>query len=233
MNKRNYNIIIICILIIIILYYLFIDSFKLFTTLNQNGINNIYNLLQHIDCEFNKNNIPYIMIGGTLLGSVRHNGLIPWDTDGDLAVINKSFDEILTILKPLKKYNIEYYLNRYGGIIKVKYKNSKEIIDIFILEKTLSIDNEILYRFSFPYNKKYPNEYFTHNELFPLYPYKFGPLILNGPNLYINYLNRTYKNWNNIAEDWIDDYMIIKSSQNKDLNTPALPTDFMKKKCYI
>ena len=38
---------------------------------------------------FRKVNIPFVIIDGIVLGYVRHNGIIPWDTDVDLAVIQE------------------------------------------------------------------------------------------------------------------------------------------------
>ena len=43
-------------------------------------------------------NIPYYMVGGTMLGSIRHKGFIPWDDDMDFAVSRKDFERLLKIL---------------------------------------------------------------------------------------------------------------------------------------
>ncbi|WP_290724823.1 LicD family protein [Fibrobacter sp. UBA2449] len=43
-------------------------------------------------------NIPYYMVGGTMLGSIRHGGFIPWDDDMDFAVSRKDFERLLMIL---------------------------------------------------------------------------------------------------------------------------------------
>ena len=37
--------------------------------------------------EINKTNIPYFAAGGTMLGAIRHKGIIPWDTDVDIGIL--------------------------------------------------------------------------------------------------------------------------------------------------
>lgn len=43
--------------------------------------------------------LPYIMIYGSLLGAVRHQGPIPWDCDIDIAIPESSMDVFLSTLK--------------------------------------------------------------------------------------------------------------------------------------
>lgn len=77
-----------------------------------------------------KYNIKYSLIGGTLLGAVRHKGYIPWDDDADVGMLREDYEKFRRVCESeldSEKYyfqddrNTESYRWGYG---KLRRKNT-------------------------------------------------------------------------------------------------------------
>jgi len=54
------------------------------------------------------NNLSYFLMGGTLIGAVRHKGFIPWDDDLDVGMLRSDYEKFIKIFNSIE--NSKYYL---------------------------------------------------------------------------------------------------------------------------
>jgi len=73
-------------------------------------------ILKHVLAICEKHGINYYMLGGTLLGAVRHQGIIPWDDDIDIGVPRPDYERLLGFLESEldEPYEIQTEMNQKG-----------------------------------------------------------------------------------------------------------------------
>jgi lipopolysaccharide cholinephosphotransferase len=93
---------------------------------------NSFDMLVFLDDFCKENEIQYFLHAGTLLGSIRHQGFIPWDDDVDVCMTRKNFKKLLETFRDNKKYELQFY-DRIQGY-RSPYGKLRD-------KRTLRIDN--------------------------------------------------------------------------------------------
>lgn len=162
----------------------------------------LYQLMKDVDEVFTAKQITYWIDSGTLLGAVRHKGIIPWDNDIDICIDIKDQDLLLKQVPLFEKLDITFHKYNWGW--KLLSKEGLEL-DVFF---TMKVDDKIIY-WSHYIQVWYATRdggpvYYTPDELFPLKEYHFGELSVMGPNNPFPYLDAYYKNWQTSARILLD-----------------------------
>lgn len=65
-------------------------------------------LMAEIDRICKENDITYFLVGGSMLGAVRHHGFIPWDDDMDIGMLRDDYDKFRKVCPDELKANLRY-----------------------------------------------------------------------------------------------------------------------------
>ena len=150
-----------------------------------------------------ENNIIYFASGGTLLGAVRHKGIIQWDDDVDLEISCKDIPLILKLKDTFKKLGYKVVKHSESGKMDwIKINSLKKVngnicsIDLFPIYIE---DNRTHFESQYTSNI-WPKAYHKLKDLFPLKKLKFGSGFVICPNNPIPYLDRSYgKSWDKVG----------------------------------
>jgi lipopolysaccharide cholinephosphotransferase len=159
---------------------------------------NLYKLFYEVSQLLEKNGIVYWITAGTFLGAVRSGGIIKWDDDIDIMIPIEYKNKLYKLFENNKTLNI-YKNNKYCN--KIKYRNTdKYFIDIFYSKQNRKNGKIVIEHHNKLSKKKWPNEYFYIQDLFPLRKYKFGAYEVYSPNKYHEFMERNFsKKWNTEA----------------------------------
>lgn len=114
-------------------------------------------ILEHIDTICRKNDIKYSLIGGSLIGAIRHRGYIPWDDDIDIVLTEKNYRKLVEILD---KEVGRYQTFKYGreckeiGFRKLIDTKTHVIEDGFVYNPSYGIYVDIFSYFPLSNDKK-------------------------------------------------------------------------------
>jgi len=173
--------------------------------------------LKEIVSLFEENNILYWIDFGTCLGAYRYGGIIPWDWDIDIAILEEDHENVKRLLSTLdeNKYQIQDWssYSRPQTLLKLYVKETKNFIDIYHYH----IDEEkktISYIFTYE-DSPFPDSWkksemlavhtpLTYDQLFPLRRAKFDGLAVWAPNDVVEFLHGRYGSNLDPAMVWDD-----------------------------
>lgn len=155
----------------------------------------------HVVAGVCKNNeIRYFADGGTLLGAVRHKGMIPWDDDIDICVVREEYNRLIQVLPKALPH---------GFVVAGMYADSERLQKAAFVPHLRVIADETLWNFNdymryfhgFPYQR-------VGIDIFPMDYISRDIGITNVQKQIIRFGIGTLRDWNKLEENgMLDEYV--------------------------
>ncbi|MBK3519498.1 LicD family protein [Carboxylicivirga marina] len=166
-------------------------------------------LLERVVSIADKCNLDYWLEGGTLLGIVRENRILPWDNDLDISVRDVSDKDIENFVKALKKdglrlrmrlFTHDYSFAKTGDyrLLKIRTKflwfiKGPVVLDVFF-KKTEG--NHVKWVIN-KTQKQVPSHFHDESTTITFNNYQYKT-----PKNYREYLTYRYGDWQVVRKDW-------------------------------
>ena len=169
-------------------------------------------LLERATTFLEKYNIPYWLEGGTLLGIIRENRLLPWDNDLDISIRSEDFDRLRRILPKffyrgmiakVREYKIDDPPFQKGEVRLIKvyatkylFFKSPLVLDIFVKKK---LDDQYYWVVGVKRRAKKAVPARFYDELTTV---QFNNKTYSIPKLTDEYLTYRYGDWRTPVKTW-------------------------------
>lgn len=181
-------------------------------------------IIDAFDSVMNKSKVEYFLYSGTLLGSWRHHGIVPWDDDVDLAIPHAQRGAVRTALDELKPH---FLLNSSGRMRWKFFSNKSRKIGYspfgwpYIDISFYSFNQEHVWDYD---SRTYSMFKFKYDTVFPLRLRPFMGRLLPAPINVESVLNQTY----DINECRIGNFIHMTEEERSPSERHRVPCDLLK-----
>lgn len=199
----------------------------------------MYQLMFDVHRVLTAHGVQYWITSGTLLGAVRHKGIIPWDDDLDVCILDDEvalFNSAEPAFEALGYRTVKHWLGykifdpSNQQVVSAQGDYSFPFVDVLVYHRKGVMSSQRYESTSQRYRRLWPRETFAAAELFPLRQYMFGDFEVYGPCMPLAFLCDAFgDDWNNVAHQDFDHLLEchtepVRVELTDEMRTAARPT---------